>query len=91
LLELEPDAAVVVLTGDANEYLGELAVRAGAQDYLVKGEVAGHTLHRVIRYAVERGARRRRSGSCIRHSSTPRRTPGSSAACCRRRCLATRG
>jgi serine phosphatase RsbU (regulator of sigma subunit) len=54
LLELEPDAAVVVLTGDANEYLGELAVRAGAQDYLVKGEVAGHALHRVIRYAMER-------------------------------------
>ena len=54
LLELEPDAAVVVLTGDANEYLGEQAVRAGAQDYLVKGEVAGPTLHRVIRFAMER-------------------------------------
>ena len=39
---------------EANEYLGEQAVRAGAQDYLVKGEVAGHMLHRVIRYAVER-------------------------------------
>src|ERR1035441_8720936 len=51
LLELEPDAAVVVLTGDANEYLGEQAVRAGAQDYLVKGEVAVSTLQRVIRYA----------------------------------------
>src|ERR1019366_8766633 len=54
LLDLELDAAVVVLTGDANEYLGEQAVRAGAQDYLVKGEVAGPTLHRVIRYAMER-------------------------------------
>jgi serine phosphatase RsbU (regulator of sigma subunit) len=54
LLEIEPDAAVVVLTGDTNEHLGELAVRAGAQDYLVKGEVAGHMLHRVIRYAMER-------------------------------------
>src|SRR5271170_3163457 len=54
LLEVEPDAAVVVLTGDTNEYLGEQAVRAGAQDYLVKGEVAGHMLHRVIRYAMER-------------------------------------
>ena len=54
LLQLEPEAAVVVLTGDANEYLGEQAVRAGAQDYLVKGEVAGHVLNRVIRYAVER-------------------------------------
>ena len=54
LLAQEPEAAIVVLTGEANEYLGEQAVRAGAQDYLVKGEVAGHMLNRVIRYAVER-------------------------------------
>lgn len=54
LLQLEPEAAVVVLTGEANEHLGERAVRAGAQDYLVKGEVAGQMLNRVIRYAVER-------------------------------------
>ena len=54
LLQLEPDAAIVVLTGESSEHLGELAVRAGAQDYLVKGEVAGHMLNRVIRYAVER-------------------------------------
>ena len=54
LLQLEPDAAIVVLTGQASEHLGEQAVRAGAQDYLVKGDVAGHMLDRVIRYAVER-------------------------------------
>ncbi|HEY1323405.1 MAG TPA: fused response regulator/phosphatase [Streptosporangiaceae bacterium] len=54
LLQLEPDAAIVVLTGEASEHLGEQAVRAGAQDYLVKGDVAGHMLNRVIRYAVER-------------------------------------
>jgi len=54
LLSIEPEAAIVVLTGQASEHLGERAVRAGAQDYLVKGEVAGHMLHRVIRYAVER-------------------------------------
>jgi len=54
LLSIEPEAAVVVLTGQASEHLGEQAVRAGAQDYLVKGEVAGPMLHRVIRYAVER-------------------------------------
>ena len=54
LLRLEPEAAIVVLTGEANEHLGEQAVRAGAQDYLVKGEVDGPMLHRVIRYAVER-------------------------------------
>jgi FixJ family two-component response regulator len=54
LLRLEPEAAVVVLTGEASEHLGAQAVRAGAQDYLVKGDVAGHVLNRVIRYAVER-------------------------------------
>jgi len=54
LLEIEPETAIVVLTGNANEHLGEQAVRAGAQDYLVKGDVAGDMLHRVIRYAMER-------------------------------------
>jgi serine phosphatase RsbU (regulator of sigma subunit) len=54
LLAREPEAAIVVLTGLADEHLGQQAVRAGAQDYLVKGEVAGDLLHRVIRYAIER-------------------------------------
>jgi len=54
LLQHYPEAAVVVLTGLADEHLGAEAVRAGAQDYLVKGEVSGETLHRVIRYAIER-------------------------------------
>ena len=54
LLRQEPGVAVVVLTGLADEYLGEEAVRAGAQDYLVKGDVTGKLLDRVIRYAMER-------------------------------------
>jgi serine phosphatase RsbU (regulator of sigma subunit) len=49
-----PDVAVVVLTGLADEHRGEQAVAAGAQDYLVKGQVDGRLLNRVIRYAVER-------------------------------------
>ena len=56
LLAREPEAAIVVLTGMADEHLGRQAVRAGAQDYLVKGEVAGDMLNRVIRYAIERRA-----------------------------------
>jgi serine phosphatase RsbU (regulator of sigma subunit) len=54
LQQYYPEAATVVLTGLTDEHLGEQAVRAGAQDYLVKGEVSGATLQRVIRYAMER-------------------------------------
>jgi serine phosphatase RsbU (regulator of sigma subunit) len=54
LQENVPQVAVVVLTGLADEHLGAEAVRAGAQDYLVKGQVDGGLLNRVIRYAVER-------------------------------------
>jgi serine phosphatase RsbU (regulator of sigma subunit) len=54
LAEHEPRVAVVVLTGVADERLGAAAVRAGAQDYLFKGEVGAGALHRVIRYAMER-------------------------------------
>ncbi|HEX3588546.1 MAG TPA: SpoIIE family protein phosphatase [Pseudonocardiaceae bacterium] len=49
-----PGVAVVVLTGLADEHRGEEAVAAGAQDYLVKDQVDGPLLARVIRYAVER-------------------------------------
>lgn len=46
--------AVVVLTGRTDTETGLQAVAAGAQDYLVKGEVDGELLSRSIRYAVQR-------------------------------------
>lgn len=46
--------AVCVLTGLEDEHLGVAAVAAGAQDYLVKGQVDGIALTRAVRYAVER-------------------------------------
>ncbi|MGE0027323.1 MAG: PP2C family protein-serine/threonine phosphatase [Thermoleophilia bacterium] len=49
-----PGLAIVVLTGLDDEQAGAAAVRAGAQDFLVKGQVGGDTLTRAIRYAVSR-------------------------------------
>jgi signal transduction histidine kinase len=45
---------IIVLTGLDDERLGTEAVQAGAQDYLVKGQVDGRLLTRCMRYAVER-------------------------------------
>ena len=45
---------IVVLTGLDNETLGTEALRAGAQDYLVKGQVDSNLLARSVRYAIER-------------------------------------
>ncbi len=50
---------IVVLTGDENESLGVKAVQAGAEDYLVKGDVDDRLLVRSVRYAVERSRRHR--------------------------------
>ncbi|RLC96261.1 MAG: hypothetical protein DRI40_03645 [Chloroflexi bacterium] len=51
-----PMVPVVVLSGLDDEVLAFTAVREGAQDYLVKGQVEGNILHRAIRYAIERKA-----------------------------------
>jgi len=45
---------IVVISGLSDERLALEAVRAGAQDYLVKGRIEGQLLARVIRYAIER-------------------------------------
>jgi PAS domain S-box-containing protein len=49
-----PYVAVVVLTGFDDSAAGELAIRRGAQDYLVKGKADKALLSRALRYAVER-------------------------------------
>jgi serine phosphatase RsbU (regulator of sigma subunit) len=50
-----PEVPVVVLTGRIDDASGPAALAAGAQDFLVKGQVDGASLERSLRYAVERG------------------------------------
>ena len=49
-----PDMAVIVLTAMSDERKAVKAVKSGAQDYLIKGEVDGRQLNRSIRYATQR-------------------------------------
>lgn len=45
---------IIVLTGMDDDGIAQTVMRAGAQDYLVKGQVDGRILTRSIRYAIER-------------------------------------
>ena len=53
-LEKAPNVPVIVLTGLNNEIVGNQAIKAGAQDFLVKGQVEGKLLGRSIRYCLQR-------------------------------------
>jgi light-regulated signal transduction histidine kinase (bacteriophytochrome) len=48
------DAAIIVLTGSADEESSSRAIQSGAEDYLVKGAFNGLDLVHAIRHAVER-------------------------------------
>jgi PAS domain S-box-containing protein len=54
-----PDLALIVLTGLDDESVGVAALRQGAQDYLVKGQLDRNLLIKSIRYAIERAASQR--------------------------------
>ena len=54
LVTVAADLPIVVLTGLQDESLGLEAVKAGAQDFLNKGQISSQMLARVLRYAFER-------------------------------------
>ncbi len=54
IMPVAEGASVVVLTGLQDEDLGIAALREGAHDYVIKGQVQGGQLRRILRYALER-------------------------------------
>ena len=60
-----PDVPVVIMTGFANQDIAQQAVRLGAQDYLIKGEISGEALARILRYAI---LRQRHQGAGLKES-----------------------
>jgi PAS domain S-box-containing protein len=54
LRTLSPTIPIIILTGLDDETAAAEAVRAGAQDYLVKSQFDGRILMRIIRHAIER-------------------------------------
>ena len=51
-----PSLPVIVLTGNEDQQLALSAVKAGAQDYLVKNDLSGRLLVKTMKYAQERKA-----------------------------------
>ena len=60
-----PDAPIVLLLADDDEALALDAVKAGAQDYLVKSELQATVLRRALTHAIER----KRSESDLAHQA----------------------
>ena len=53
-LALSPKVPIIVLTGLKDESIGINALKLGAQDFLVKGNIKGKELSRSINYSIER-------------------------------------
>src|ERR1700686_984966 len=53
-LAAAPGVPVIVLTGLEDETLATEAMMAGAQDYLIQGQIENRALPRALRHAIER-------------------------------------
>ncbi|MGH6898160.1 MAG: putative bifunctional diguanylate cyclase/phosphodiesterase [Geminicoccaceae bacterium] len=65
-VDLGSAAPFIVLTGQGNREIDLEAMRAGAADYLAKGEMTAPLLDRAIRYAIERHRAERRLAEMAR-------------------------
>ncbi|MEA2763834.1 MAG: hypothetical protein QOK07_238 [Gemmatimonadaceae bacterium] len=68
-----PGTPVIVLSGIADQALALEALRAGAQDYVMKPPPEGQTLARILRYAVERQRLTRTVDDALRISAVAAR------------------
>lgn len=68
-LEQGPLVPVIVVTATNNEIIGNQAVKAGAQDFLVKGQFDGKLLGRVIRYSLQRHSAQQKLETTARNLS----------------------
>ncbi|CAA6605102.1 Response regulator [Rhodospirillaceae bacterium LM-1] len=71
VLDAAPSTPIIVLTGLADDTTALAAMKAGAQDYLAKGQGDGETLRRSIRYSIERmrtDEEKRESGERLRRA-----------------------
>ncbi len=69
LLRAHDGVPVLVLSGANDEDQALLAVNAGAQDYLVKGQGDASSIHRAIRYAIERKRMAQQLSYLARHDT----------------------
>ena len=53
-VQLETDVPFILLTGKGDINIDEEAMKLGAFDYLVKGELNSEKLERSIRYSIDR-------------------------------------
>jgi signal transduction histidine kinase/DNA-binding NarL/FixJ family response regulator len=54
MVDVAVNIPIIVLTQTEDEKAGDMAVKAGAQDFLVKPRINADVLHRVIRYSIDR-------------------------------------